>query len=108
MEQLVMNALMSATARRTPLTEYAQLEYSRVDAPRIETGRPAEYAAPPTARGSAGRPPVTRPDESVPVRSDRAPIVENSNSDPRIRDSVAATSYDTPHLSRPGRESNIP
>jgi hypothetical protein len=38
MEQLLMSALMAATSRRNQLSEYANLEYSPADAPRIAAG----------------------------------------------------------------------
>ena len=105
MEQLVMSALMSATARRTDLTEYARLEYSRAEAPRIEGGRLREFGRGPGPGGPAPEQCSREPVEIDTVRTDSSPFGGESRAPTRTADSAAVPSYGTRVLSRPARES---
>jgi hypothetical protein len=73
MEQLLLSALMSATSRRNDLAEYARLEYSRAEAPRIAAGRfgepgdgheKGEGSRPTLTEGAAEPAPATAPFEA--------------------------------------------
>ena len=105
MEQLVMSALMSATARRTDLTEYARLEYPRAEAPRIEGGRLREFGRAPARDSPAPEPCTREPVELDPVRAGSSSFGEESRAPARTADSAAVPSYGTRVLSRPARES---
>jgi hypothetical protein len=101
MEQLLMSALMAATSRRDQLREYANLEYSAADAPRIAAGIFEEPGGA-TTNGKQTR----DPSPAAPPKSARGKVEKPSDgewarpasSDP---DPVAAPSYGPQVLTRP-------
>lgn len=95
-----MSAWMSATAHRSELAQYAELEYSPAEAGRIEAGRFQDSAA----SGAKEEEPVCRvgPGREDPVPEPTLRISSDSAAPPRPAHSspVAAPSYGAHVLAR--------